>query len=63
MRKIYSTMNDWIHNIMRWKDVDVTFHSNCLPKIINQTNVLKKGLPLIAVIKPLHQIKLNKSLE
>ena len=62
MRKVYSTMNDWIHNIRRWKDVDVSFHSNCLPKI-DKTNVLNKGLPLAAVIKPLHQTKLNKRLK
>ena len=63
MRKVCSTINDWIHNIRRWKDVDVSFHSNCLPKMIDQTNVLKEGLPLAAVIKPLHQSKLNKRLK
>ena len=63
MRKVYSTMNDWIHNIRRWKDVDATFHSNCLPKMIDQNNVLEEGLPLAAVIKPLHQSKPNRRLK
>ena len=63
MRKVYSTMNDWIHNIRRWKDVDSTFYFNCLPKMIDQNNILREGLPLAAVIKPLHQTKLTKRLK
>ena len=35
MRKVYSTINDWIHNVRIWKDDDATFHSNCLPKMID----------------------------